>query len=189
LRLYALYAPGLIAEATRDQDGIVKFVTRAAEIEGSQVGLLTKEQDTNLMLALRTLVNLCDKPEGREIVRNKSGDILTLVAESWNNTNNKNTKLAWVTLLLNISVLLAERADEDVALQVIGALIEFFKVETDPENVYRALVAAGTLMARNAGAREAATILDVAPVLINVQSRLRGDARVRQVIGEIVALF
>ncbi|RUS16200.1 phospholipase A-2-activating protein [Endogone sp. FLAS-F59071] len=186
LRLYALHAPGLIAEATRDQDGIVKFVAHAAEIQGGQVGLLTKEQDTNLMLALRVLVNLCDKPEGREIVRSKSSDILTLVADSWHNTNNKNTRLAWVTLLLNISVLLAERADEDVALQVIGALLE---VETDPENVYRALVAAGTLMARSAGAREAAVILDAVPVLQNVQSRLGEDTRVRQVIGEIVALF
>lgn len=75
MRLYALHVPGLIAEATRDQDGIVKFVAHAAEIQGDQVGQLTKEQDTNLMLALRVLVNLCDKPEGREIVRSKSSDV------------------------------------------------------------------------------------------------------------------
>ncbi|RUS24478.1 hypothetical protein BC938DRAFT_473524 [Jimgerdemannia flammicorona] len=38
------------------------------------------------------------------------------------------------------------RMDEDAALQTIGALIEFLKVENDHENVYRGLVASGTLV-------------------------------------------
>ncbi|RUS24479.1 PUL domain-containing protein [Jimgerdemannia flammicorona] len=85
LRLYALHAPRLLAEATKNQAGIVDFVVRTSGIDQFQVGQLSKEQDTNLMLALRILANLCEKPEGRQVVRAQTSEVG--IVSDYTNTN------------------------------------------------------------------------------------------------------
>lgn len=61
-----------------------------------------------------------------------------------NNTESTNTKtLVFYSLSVQIS---KSTADEEDELLLVQNIIEFLKEETDVENIYRAIVAIGTLV-------------------------------------------
>ncbi|KAI9007771.1 WD40-repeat-containing domain protein [Hyaloraphidium curvatum] len=104
---------------------------------------LTKDQETNLMLALRFFCNLFASSEGQNAVRELRSELLQLVQRSYQSSTNKNLRLAAITLILNLSVL--GKDDSSSKMSLVEMVLEFLKAETDSENCFRGMVALGTL--------------------------------------------
>lgn len=101
----------------------------------------------NIMLAIRTIANLFASKPGRTLAEVKFETILTLI-EPHVSLANKNLAIALTTLYINYAVLFTSSAaaDPDRALGLLAALMDILKTATDPEALYRALVAAGTVL-------------------------------------------
>ncbi|XP_056634387.1 phospholipase A-2-activating protein [Diorhabda sublineata] len=100
----------------------------------------------NMIIALRTMTNLCLHETGEDLVFNNRFDILENFT-SLNNLN-KNCQIALATTLLNLTILVVKRNDEigiTVLAQVIPDLVTKL---TESEAHFRAYVALGTLITR-----------------------------------------
>ncbi|CDS07832.1 hypothetical protein LRAMOSA01781 [Lichtheimia ramosa] len=188
LRLVSLYNPEIISAAVPDGDPVSFF----AKVGGLSNPMNDKVAMTNAMLAYRGIANVFVSPRGRMIVWEKRASVVdALQIEKVSVYNGKPVRLAISTLALNLAVLLTmhDQKDEDCQMSLIGSLVELVKSEHDEENLYRILVAIGTLTKRSDVARETARVLDAAVEIQRVKSENAGKARVQQVIDELLPLL
>lgn len=180
IRLYALYQPSALFSSITDGDLESFFRTWAnlnqlSEYTGGQKAT-DKTLETNYMLAVRTYANLFGTETGSGYIKRQKQAIISLLLTdgSWKSFQTKNFRLALATLFLkyvfqniegyenlypfntfnhhfSFSVHLSKTStDEEDELLLVQNIIEYLKEELDVENVYRAMVAVGTLVRTSA---------------------------------------
>lgn len=150
-----------------------------------------KDRPNNIMLATRALSNLFETPAGRELADNKFEQIHELLKDASKGSTNRNLTIAAATLWVNYAVLLTSATHSalpsslDRAITLLDDLSTLLRTATDSEAVYRALVAAGTLLRLGEDVTMAAKDLyDYAGVLKKAESTVR-EPRVKGVVAEI----
>ncbi|KAG2221615.1 hypothetical protein INT45_005189, partial [Circinella minor] len=187
LRLFALYTPESISEVVPDNN-LVKFLQQAG---GLNAPTSEKIAVTNAMLAYRGLANLFITPAGRKMAwdnRNVLSEVLQ--PDVFGAYTTKPARLAISTLAVNFAVFLISHTltDEDCQVGLASSLVELLKVEQDEENLYRSLVALGTLMVRVESCREAASIMGAKVELQRIKSQTADKQRIQKVIDEMLPL-
>ncbi len=150
-----------------------------------------KDRPNNIMLATRALSNLFETPAGRELADSKFDQIHDLVKNASKGSTNRNLTIAAATLWVNYAVLLTSSTHSnlpsslDRGITLLDDLSALLKTATDSEAVYRALVAAGTLLRLGEDVTVAAKdIYDYAGALKKAEGAVR-EPRVKGVVTEI----
>lgn len=143
----------------------------------------------NAMMAIRALANLFNHEAGRLIMDGSFDTVQQLVSPFLTSTN-RNTIVAVTTLYINYAVLLQASApnhDTDRAVTLLNDVVKILGSVVDAEAMYRALVAAGTLLSLGKDFRDLAReALEFDDVLKKVQSGKAGaEPRVKAVIAEM----
>eukprot|EP00092_Neocalanus_flemingeri_P037378 GFUD01040702.1.p1 GENE.GFUD01040702.1~~GFUD01040702.1.p1 ORF type:complete len:806 (-),score=248.04 GFUD01040702.1:260-2677(-) len=115
------------------------------------------------MLALRALTNLFSCQQGEDLLRTYRESVVARVFEQLFPIvgDNKNIQIAAATLLLNYSVSLTKKFDDETQVQLLSALsINFLTFITDWEARFRTVVAIGTLLTTSPEAVEYAKTLE-----------------------------
>jgi phospholipase A-2-activating protein len=138
----------------------------------------------NTMMATRALSNLFSTEIGRAIASEEFDAIHGFVTPFLNSTN-RNLIIAVTTLFINYSVLLTGENNADRVLSLLDSLCKVLTSVTDSEAVYRALVAAGTLLCLGSDFCEAGRdILNLGAAVAAAESKVK-EPRVRNVAAEI----
>ncbi|KAI9793564.1 MAG: hypothetical protein M1816_007997 [Peltula sp. TS41687] len=157
LRLLAAESSGALASYRRGQDENIIDILAASGVFDDA------ERSNNLMLAIRTFVNLFETDQGLSIVDAEFDKIIALVSKSTSTSTpstNRNLQISYTTLLINYSVLLlllllttsstspspSSSAKQARAITLLQPLLDILTHATDSEVLYRALVATGTLL-------------------------------------------
>ncbi|KAJ3183566.1 hypothetical protein HDU85_001995 [Gaertneriomyces sp. JEL0708] len=156
LRLVVLHSPLIL----KDMD-LVKDLDQIADFSGMPTTTVDKVRETNAMLALRLLANIFTLTEGQNMVFANRNEIFNLIKVAFRFSQNKNFRTALATVFLNFAVLLRERADVALRVELIQSLSEMIRTETDGESEFRAMVALGTLINGDADCLEAAKLMDL----------------------------
>ncbi|XJO78809.1 hypothetical protein BDV3_003193 [Batrachochytrium dendrobatidis] len=139
-------------------------ILRAAQLPVQDVTLLTKSQETTVMLALRALSNLFSKADFRTVLYRQRQQILNQTSELAKKADNKNLRVALATLYLNMAVMVCENEttfDDAFSVDLLEILSKMIHTETDGEALFRELIAIGTIISNSKEAREAAILLDM----------------------------
>ncbi|XP_061181732.1 phospholipase A-2-activating protein-like [Saccostrea echinata] len=123
------------------------------------------------MLTLRILVNCFLHESGRQFLLLNRDPIITQ-ALNCRLTPNKNVQIAVSTLLLNYSVSLQDRDDEEGKSQCLLAVASVMENPMDPEAEFRLLVCLGTLISNDKDTKELAKSLEIQNLIIPMQTRL-----------------
>lgn len=123
----------------------------------------------NQLTSIRAVVNSFKHACFRTWLAHHRSEILDLFSECCSSSN-KNIRLAYSTLILNYTVLLIEKKDEDGQQQVLSAAMELGDAEEHDVDVrFRALVAIGSLML-NGLVKHQAIQLDVQSIAASAKS-------------------
>ncbi|GAB4853932.1 hypothetical protein Ancab_018141 [Ancistrocladus abbreviatus] len=99
----------------------------------------------NILTSVRLMVNLFKDSCFHQWLQSHCSEILDVFSSC--QMSNKNTQLAYSTLMLNYAVMLIEEKDEEGQSQVLSAALEVSERENlDVDSKFRALVAIGSLM-------------------------------------------
>lgn len=143
IRLFALYTPEDLASAVPERN-VPALLMQSGGLSGDNAVPLN---ETNAMLAYRGLANLFYQEAGRQLIwerRNIVADVMSV--EISGKFKGKNARLAQSTLAVNFAVLLASKKEGETELGFTGTLVELLKDEQDDENLYRFVMAFGTLV-------------------------------------------
>ncbi|GAB2222528.1 hypothetical protein Drorol1_Dr00016646 [Drosera rotundifolia] len=139
----------------------------------------------NILTSLRLLVNLFKDSRFHQWLLYNRIEILDAFS-SCSTSSNKNVQLAHSTLILNYSVMLIEKKDEEGQSQVLSAALEVAELENiDLDSKFRALVAIGSLMLEGS-VKKVAVDFDVESVA--KAARTSKEAKVAEVAEDIVSL-
>lgn len=144
VRLFALYAPEELASAI-PQRNVAAFLMKAGGLSATSIG-----SEINAMLAYRGLANMFNQESGRQLIweeRNLVSDMLQVDVSG--KFKGKNARLAQSTLAVNFAILLSSKQEGETELGLTGTLVELLKDEQDDENLYRFVMAFGTLVRRD----------------------------------------
>ncbi|CAO2813433.1 unnamed protein product [Amaranthus hypochondriacus] len=138
----------------------------------------------NVLTSIRALNNLFKNIIFHQWLQYNRSKILDSFSVCY--ATNKNVQFAYSTLILNFSVLLIEKRDEEGQLQVLSAALEIAEAENlDPESKFRALVAIGSLML-DGSVKDVALNLDVGSIA--KAAKLSSDTKIAEVGADIEAL-
>ncbi|KAH9276966.1 hypothetical protein BASA83_000481 [Batrachochytrium salamandrivorans] len=189
LRMTVLYTPSLI---NQNQD-FIDSLFQAAHLPIQDVTVMSKEQETNAMLVMRTLSNMFSQEGYHSAIYDQRQKFILYSAELVKKSENKNLRISLATLYLNLVVLMCKQAfsfDDAVAVDVLESLNTMLVNETDGEALFRELVAIGTILAHSAAAREAALLLDIKDTVVCMRKRVNGnEARLASAEAEVIALL
>ncbi|KAK9286934.1 hypothetical protein L1049_015342 [Liquidambar formosana] len=100
----------------------------------------------NLLTSIRAVANLFKNSFFHNWLQKHRSEILDAFSTCYSSSN-KNVQLSYSTLILNYSVLLIEKKDEEGQSQVLSAALEIAEEENlEVDSKFRALVAIGSLM-------------------------------------------
>jgi phospholipase A-2-activating protein len=151
----------------------------------AQSGVFESTSTTNnTMLATRALGNLFKTEEGRAVANDEFDKLHTFVAP-FITSNNRNLIIAVTTLYINYSVLLTSNNNADRALTLLDDLTKILSTATDSEAVYRALVAAGTILSLGEDFCEAGRdVFQLNSAVARAADKVR-EPRVKSVVADI----
>ncbi|KAI9832989.1 MAG: hypothetical protein M1826_000768 [Phylliscum demangeonii] len=216
-----------VATGTYAGDGsnVVAVLARSGTFEQGEAD---NNNTNNMMLGVRTFANLFETSASRALMDAEFDQILTLTSTIPTLVSNRNLQISYTTLLINYAVLLTASASAsasassstgtgsapagpassssrttDRALTLLAPLTHMLERATDSEVIYRALVAAGTLLWRlrqpppgppdhaEAVREEAArpAVYDGLRDTIAAAQRKTVEPRVRNVVREMEALL
>jgi phospholipase A-2-activating protein len=183
LRLLTAASGDPVTQSSSDSEDLVSHLTSS--------GAFSKDTPANsVMLAVRTLANLFCSPAGRSLADAKFEEILSLI-EPHVQSSNKNLSIALTTLYINYAVLFtnSKAADAtpnpDRALGLLAALMELLKTTNDAEALYRALVAAGTVLCLGKDFADVAKEgLDIEDAIDRAQT-VSKEERIKKIVTEI----
>ncbi|KXS17826.1 PFU-domain-containing protein [Gonapodya prolifera JEL478] len=182
LRLIVLYSP--LPLRSPPSCGIFDELLETGNFPDSNTtSPSTKEAENNQMLAMRFISNALGASEGRDGAWSRRGKILATIAPSFRYTQNKNLRVAFVTLVLNLTVLLTVRTDESFAMELLSLVIDFVKAESDRDSEFRGYVAIGTLLTAYPTLKDAAKVGEVK--LLLGRSVGKDEHRLSQVTSEV----
>ncbi|GAA5851353.1 hypothetical protein JCM9279_001114 [Rhodotorula babjevae] len=105
------------------------------------------ESDINAMLALRALANVFVPFVGKATMQSEARDVLASLKKRGSKAAlNKNGKVAFATVLLNFSVLAAQKQLDAKAAEDLAELAVELMNDSDSETVYRSMMALGNLL-------------------------------------------
>lgn len=184
VRLFALYAPEELASALPERN-IAGFLLEAGGLSASHQAI-----EINAMLAYRGLANLFNTDVGRQLIwerRNSVADMLQVDVSG--KFKGKAARLAISTLAVNFAILLSSKNEGEIELGFTGTLCELLKDENDDENLYRFVMAFGTLVAQSSACREVGKIMDAKSEIRRIQSSKAGQDRMQKATAEILQLL
>lgn len=140
----------------------------------------------NTMMAVRSISNLFRTEEGRAVAGDEF-DRLHKLVQPLITSNHKNLLIAVTTLYTNYAVLLLSNNNADRALTLLDDLSKLLNNATgdNPEAVYRALVATGTLLSLGPDFCEAGRDVFQIDAAVNHAEEKVKEPRVKYVCGEI----
>ncbi|KAI9782138.1 MAG: hypothetical protein M1835_004103, partial [Candelina submexicana] len=163
-------------------------------LEGSGV-FQDRDRSNNIMMAVRALANLFESEGGRTLAESEYDKIYSLTRPSSQATNNRNLTVAVTTLYINYAVLFTSSsssslaASSDRALTLLQELTTLISSTSDAETVYRALVAAGTLLTLGEEVLMAAKeIFDLGAAMKQAEQATK-EPRIKGVAAEIRKLL
>jgi phospholipase A-2-activating protein len=138
----------------------------------------------NTMMAVRALSNLFKTEEGRAVA-NDEFDRLHEYVTPFLTSSIKNLIIAITTLYINYSVLLSSNSNADRALTLLDDLSKILNSATEPEAVYRALVATGTLLSLGDEYSEAGReVFQLGGAISRAENTVK-EPRIKRVVAEI----
>jgi len=159
------------------------------------------QPENNVMLAVRTLANLFTSKEGKELADEEFERAMDAVAPHAASAN-KNLCIALTTLYINYAVSLTSGNAEAVSrdgkeapstvdrvITLLDALSRVLMSSTDPEALYRALVATGTVMSLGKDYVDVAKESMDVEVGIDRAEEIGGQDRIKEVVKEIKDYF
>jgi phospholipase A-2-activating protein len=189
LRLLAAASPSTVSYTSSGEHTVV-------DVLGSSGVFSPDSPPNNTMLAIRTLANFCNTEAGRLIVDGTFEQIHSFVQpfiKSYTSSQNRNLTIAITTLYINFAVLLIESAgrsegltaNADRALTLLDDLTRLISSVVDSEALYRALIAAGTLLSLGQDFRSAAReVFEIESALSKAQ-KVGVEPRIKAAIAEI----
>jgi phospholipase A-2-activating protein len=149
--------------------------------------------ENNVMLAVRTLANLFTSKEGKALADTEFEQAMDAVAPHASSSN-KNLSIALTTLYINYAVLLTaipeyEQKDGpstvDRVITLLDALSKVLMSSSDPEALYRALVATGTVMSLGPDYADVAKESMDLEISLNRAEKVGAQERIKEVVAEI----
>ncbi|ORY18153.1 polyubiquitin binding protein-like protein [Clohesyomyces aquaticus] len=140
----------------------------------------------NAMMAVRSFVNLFKTQPGR-VIADKQFDKIHSNIQPFITSPNRNMIIAITTLYINYAVMLkqSEEKNADRALTLLDDVSKILSNATDSEAVYRALVAAGTLLTLGDDFCEAGRdVFSLGTAVARAQDKVK-EPRVKNVVAEI----
>lgn len=147
--------------------------------------------ENNVMMAVRAFANLFESSEGRSLAVSEFDKIQGLTSLAVG-TSNRNLAVAVTTVYINYAVLLKseeEGSSFEQALALLDTLSKILTTQKDSEVIYRALVAAGTLVTIGDEVKSAAKDVYSIGTSISTAVAKASDPRIRNVAAEIKALL
>ena len=142
----------------------------------------------NTMMAIRSFSNLFVTENGRELLDSEFDSIHAVIKPFLSSTN-KNLIIALSTLYINFAVLLQEQPNADRALTLLDDLAGMVRSVEEPEAVYRALVAVGTILCLGEEYCEAGReVFSLGEAITKAWGKVK-ESRVNNVVGEIRELL
>ncbi|CAO0797417.1 unnamed protein product [Mucor circinelloides] len=186
IRLFALYAPEDLASAVPERN-VPALLMKSGGLSTDEV---VPFNETNAMLAYRGLANLFYQEAGRQLIwerRNIIADMMSVDISG--QFKGKNARLASSTLAVNFAVLLASKNEGETELGFTGTLVELLKDEQDDENLYRFVMAFGTLVCQSSACREVGNIMEAKTEIRRIQSQKAGQDRMEKATAEILQIL
>jgi phospholipase A-2-activating protein len=159
----------------------------------------TKVNINNLMMALRAVTNLFTTPEGRSLAAAEATPIITLLARITGvegeqgpiGAENNNLQIALTSAVFNFTCL-AFNQRESVDLELLMLLCQVAEAvirrQSDPEVLFRALMALGMVLAIGGDARDLARTLEVGEP-VGEAAKKSGEARIKALERECLGLL
>ncbi|KAI1343283.1 ubiquitin homeostasis protein lub1 [Xylariaceae sp. FL0016] len=176
-------------------DAIVGIVTAAA-LDGIPSG--GQPNENCVMMALRALANVFRTPDGRKVMAQPSEAakatsfverVLGIGGQPAIGPFNRNLLIALTTVMVNYSVLASRelgKVSTSIQARLLSAIARILQKQTDGEVVFRALVAAGTLITVIGKASPEAKSLSSS--FVSTKDRV-SDPRVKEIADECLALL
>lgn len=188
LRLLTAASPAIAIYRTSNEESIIEALTASGVFDD-------QERPNNIMLAIRVFSNLFDTPQGRDLADANFERMHGLVKSCASAKASRNLTIAITTLYLNFATLFTSPSHSslpssiDRSLALMDDLAQLSAALPDSEAVYRALVAAGTLLGLGEEIRMAAReVYDLEAAVRKAEARLK-EPRVKGVVTEIKALL
>lgn len=188
LRLLTAASPAAASYRTSAGESIIEALAASGVFDD-------QERPNNIMLAIRAFSNLFETPPGRDLADANFEKLHGLIKPCASAKANRNLTIAITTLYLNFATLFTSPphaslpSSIDRSLALIDDLAQISAAWPDSEAVYRALVAAGTLLGLGEEIRTAAReIYDLEMAMSKAEARLK-EPRVKGVVAEIKTLL
>lgn len=188
LRLLAAVSPAIAIYRTPTGESIVEVLAASGVFDD-------QERPNHIMLAIRGFSNLFETQPGRDLADAKFEKLHGLVKPCASAKANRNLTIAITTLYLNFATLFTSPSNSslpssiDRGLALMDDLAQLSAALPDSEAVYRALVAAGTLLGLGEEIRMAAKeVYNLEAAVGKAEGRLK-EPRVKGVAAEIKALL
>jgi phospholipase A-2-activating protein len=188
LRLLTAASPATASYRTSAGESIIEALAASGVFDD-------QERPNNIMLAIRAFSNLFETSSGRDLADTNFEKLHGLIKPCASAKANRNLTIAITTLYLNFATLFTSPSyaslpsSIDRSLALIDDLAQISAAWPDSEAVYRALVAAGTLLGLSEEIRAAARqIYELEIAVSRAEARLK-EPRVKGVVAEIKALL
>ncbi|KAI0476587.1 ubiquitin homeostasis protein lub1 [Xylariaceae sp. FL0804] len=188
-------SPAVASFQSPDSASTVQIATSAV-LDGIPDG--SQPNENCAMMALRTIANLFQTKEGRKLLSQPTealktvsfmDRVLGIGGQPAIGPYNRNLMIAMTTAMVNYAVLANKelgRVPNSVQIRLLSALALVLQKQNDGEVVFRALVAAGTLItAVGKGTPEARSL---ASTIASTKDRV-SDPRVKDIADECLALL
>ncbi|XP_022087891.1 phospholipase A-2-activating protein-like [Acanthaster planci] len=155
----------------------------------SHILQLASETSTpaNRMLVMRTFSNAFSHPHGTQLLA-ANREAVVSAALQCQGLANKNLHVAATTVLLNFAVALQGGGDIEARSHCLSAASTILDSESDPEALFRLLVAIGTLMSVDDNALAIAKSLDILPT-IRKHCAVKDPAKVGDCAQKVVQML
>ncbi|KAI9733540.1 MAG: hypothetical protein M1834_003141 [Cirrosporium novae-zelandiae] len=192
LRLVAAATPSLASYKNSHDQTIVSILEESGVFSDTQ-------RPNNMMLAIRTFANMFSTDKGAELADAQFDTIISnLINQATKITTNRNLTISITTLYINYAVLLTTTATPDrkgspASIErgriLLKDLVDVISRVSDSEALYRALVAAGTLLTIGPDVKVAAKQEYGIEAVLKLAEQKTKEPRIKGVVGEIRELL
>lgn len=143
----------------------------------------------NQLMSIRILLNMLSTGFGRGLIESCLANVL--VAISATKTGSTNLQVAISTLLLNLTILQANYADQTQCELIAESIIDFLLWSTDPESLYRSYRAIGNLLCTPHAATISAQLVSTDLLMDGLRNNMSaqqptGFEKINEIAQEIV---
>ncbi|KAJ3129987.1 hypothetical protein HK098_007253 [Nowakowskiella sp. JEL0407] len=146
-----------------------------------------KELEACVMLTLRLVANMFSQEIGKHGMKQHRQQIFETV-KGVVGSGNKNLRVAFVTLMLNYSILVSDKSDGEFAAEILKILVEFIKSENEQDSLHKGFTAIGVLVKTyGTDLKEIAKLVGVDGIV--VKSEGGADGKLKAVLKTVLDLL